>query len=128
MNPPEATMPKNIILATLCFFAFAGCVFFQKTVDTPVQLGMSRSDLRLHFGEPLRIERTAAGGEDWYYCFVSWRTHPAADAGTSDDFGEKSSYGSVGWQASRYSGEHPIHVSSEGCVVGPLPNGKVLKE
>jgi hypothetical protein len=121
-------MFKNIILAVLGGLVFAGCVFFQKTADTAVQSGMSRDELRLHFGAPLRIERTAAGGEDWYYCFVSWRTHPVSDAGTPDDFGEKSSYGSVGWQASRYTGEHPIHVSPEGYVMGPIPQGKVLKE
>jgi hypothetical protein len=122
------TGPGNLILAALCCLVFAGCACFQKTADAAVKLGLSRSDLRLYFGEPLRIERTAAGGEDWYYRFISWRTHPVSEAGTQDDFGEKTAYVSVGWQASRYSGEHPIHVSPGGYVVGPIPNGKVVKE
>jgi len=88
---------------------------------------MSRGDLKLYFGEPLRIEPATTGGENWYYRFVSWKPRPTSEAGTRVDFGQNTSYVSVGLVFSDDPQEHPIHVSSEGLVVGPLPDGKVVR-
>lgn len=114
----------------LSLFALAGCASFPETSDIAVRSGMSRDDLRRHFGEPLRIEPAASGGEDWYYHFVSWSNGPAPESGTTEDFrgGERISTVTVGWQVTRDSDDQPIHVSSEGYVLEPIPNGKVLRK
>lgn len=117
---------RDIVLAALSLFLLAGCASFPETSDTAVQLGMSRDNLRFHFGEPLRIEPVPAGGEDWYYRFVSWKTRPTSESGTSEAFGERTSYISVGLETTRENEEQPIHVSPEGYVIEPLPDGKVV--
>ena len=91
---------------------------------------MSRDDLKLHFGEPVRVEPVASGGEDWYYRFVSWSNGPAPESGATEDFrgGERISTVTVGWQVTRDSDVRPIHVSSEGYVIEPLPNGKIVRK
>ena len=89
---------------------------------------MSRDDLKLHFGEPLRVVPDPAGGEDWYYRFVSWQTTPSSDSGTSVDSGGITSYASVSLEATRDTGEQPIHISSEGYVVEPIPAGKAVQK
>jgi hypothetical protein len=88
---------------------------------------MSRDELRLHFGEPLRIEPGAFGEEDWYYRFAAWETYPTGETGTTEDFGERTSYVAVGLGFSKKTVEHAIHVSAEGRVVEPLPKGKIVK-
>jgi len=87
---------------------------------------MSRDDLRLHFGEPLRIEPGAFGGENWYYRFVGWKTRPTQDSGISTEFGEVTPYVSGGLDISKDTEEQPVHVGSGGYVVEPLPKGKIV--
>ena len=89
---------------------------------------MSRDYLRRHFGEPLRIEIAASGGEDWYYRFVSWSNGPTSDTGATYDSGQRLSTVTAGWQITRDSNVQPIHVSSEGYVVEPIPAGKVVQK
>ena len=81
-----------------------------------VQLGMSRDTLRSEFGEPLRIEPVAGGGEDWYYNFVIWQAQPTSEAGKSLDGGEVNSYVSANINLSKQTMEQPMHVSAEGVV------------
>lgn len=88
---------------------------------------MSRTDLRVYFGEPLRIERGPWGGEDWYYRFAAWKTGPTGSTGTTEEFGERTSYVSVGLAFSKDTEERPIHLSAEGYVIEPLPKGRVEK-
>jgi hypothetical protein len=118
---------RNIILLAVTVFVLVGCASTPKTADTAVQLGMSRDALRLYFGEPLRIKSGASGTEDWYYRFVAWKAQPTGSTETSEDFGEKTSYVSVGLEFWRNAEERPIHLSSEGYVIEPLPRGKVVK-
>jgi hypothetical protein len=118
---------RDIVLFAVSLFVLAGCASAPETADIALRLGMSRADLRYHFGEPLRIESSASGAKDWYYRFVSWQTHPTGATGTSDDFGERTSYVSVGLEFSRDTEERPIHISSDGYVIEPLPKGKVVR-
>jgi outer membrane protein assembly factor BamE (lipoprotein component of BamABCDE complex) len=119
---------KHSMLAVLSLMLLAGCVSGVKTSDLAVRAGMSRDDLKLYFGEPLRVETAASGAEDWYYRFESWKTHPTSEGGTSEEPGGAStSYVSVSLEISHDSEEHPIHVSPQGYVVGPIPDGKIVK-
>jgi len=89
---------------------------------------MSRDDIRSHFGEPLRIERVASGGEDWYYSFVSW-SGPQIDAAASrDPFDPTVSSVSVSVSGTRSTQDCPIHLSADGYVLEPVPNGKIVGE
>jgi hypothetical protein len=117
---------KDVLLICISLFMLAGCASGPEPADVAVRLGMSRDHLRLHFGEPLRIESAADGGEDWYYRFVSWKTHAIGESGTMGEYGERTSYVSVGLEFSKDPEECPIHVSAEGYVIEPLPNGKVV--
>jgi hypothetical protein len=97
------------------------------TSEFAVRVGMSRETLRLRYGEPVRIEKVAGGGEDWYYRFYAWKVQPVGESGTSVEYGEKTSYVSVGISSSKESGERAIHLSAEGLVVRPIPEGKVVR-
>jgi hypothetical protein len=118
---------RDIILAAISLFVLAGCASAPETSDIALRLGMSRDDLKLYFGEPLRIEAGALGGEDWYYRFVAWNACPTGTTGTSVESGEVTSYVSVGLEFSKNAEERPIHVSSEGRVIEPLPKGKIVR-
>ena len=120
-------MAQRAVLAVMSLFLLAGCATGPKTSYSTVLAGMSRNNLRSFFGKPLRIERTASGGEDWYYRFSSVRARPVGASGRTDDFGQQASYASSGLEFSRQVTELPVHVSAEGFVVKPLPKGKVVK-
>jgi hypothetical protein len=111
----------------MSWFLLAGCASDPKHAYTSVLEGMSRNNLRYYFGEPLRIEPATSGGENWYYRFSSLRSKPVGASGKSEDFGEQTSYVSVGLEFSKQVEELPVHVSVEGFVVPPVPKGKVLK-
>jgi hypothetical protein len=111
----------------LGLFLVAGCASDPKNAYATVLAGMSRNNLRFYFGEPLRIEPAAAGGEDWYYRFASLHVEPTGASGASEEFGQQTSYASASLDFSRQVVELPVHVSSEGFVVEPLPKGKVVK-
>ena len=118
---------RGTILAAISLCVFAGCATTHETTYSTVLEGMSRNVLRYNFGEPLRIEPGASGGEDWYYRFSSWQTRPTGSSGTSEDFGQATTYVSVGLEFSKQVVELPVHVSAEGFSVPPLPKGKVVK-
>jgi outer membrane protein assembly factor BamE (lipoprotein component of BamABCDE complex) len=119
---------SSIILALLNLLLITGCESTPKTADMKVRLGMSRFDLRYNFGEPTRIVPTSTGGEDWYYTFVAWKTSEAEDGGRTNDFGETTTYASVGVEFSKEVKEFPVHISHEGRVIKPLPPGKPVKQ
>ena len=117
---------RCIFLAAMSLSVFVGCAARETTYSTVME-GMSRNVLRANFGEPLRIEPQASGGEDWYYNFSSWQAQPTGSSGTTEDFGDRTSYASAGLAFSQRVLELPVHVSSAGFVVSPLPKGKVVK-
>jgi hypothetical protein len=116
-----------LVLAAMSWLVFAGCSTTRETAYSTVLGGMPRSVLRANFGKPLRIEPGAAGGEDWYYRFSSWQAQPTGSSGTRDDFGQPTTYVSAGLDFSQQVVELPVHISSDGFVVPPLPKGKVVK-
>lgn len=119
---------RDIALVAFSLLALAGCATAPETVETTVSVGMSRADLKSNFGEPVRIQPAATGGEDWYYRFAKWKSRPTGESGTKDDFGDRAGYVSVGLQFSKDTEERPIHVSAEGYVIRPVPEGKVVKQ
>lgn len=111
-------------------FLFTGCATRPDNAsDVAVRVGMSRSELQVIYGQPLRIEPNASGGQDWYYDFYSWGTGQTVTVSgeTTDAGGNTISSGSESLQVGKGTVEEPIHVSPEGYVVAPLPSGKVLK-
>jgi outer membrane protein assembly factor BamE (lipoprotein component of BamABCDE complex) len=122
---------QNNILVACAFFLFAGCASPPDNAsDVKVRVGMSRSELTIMYGEPLRMESNASGGQDWYYHFYSRFKGQAVSATVSSetDFGgDTVSSSSESYQLGSDTDEEPIHLSAEGYVVAPLPAGKVLK-
>jgi len=116
-----------LVLAAISLFVFTGCASTRDKTYATVLEGMSRNVLRANFGEPLRIEPVAAGGEDWYYRFSSWQSQPSGSSGTQNDFGQQTTYATASVDFSKQVQELPVHVSSDGFVVPPLPGGKVVK-
>jgi hypothetical protein len=88
---------------------------------------MSRDDLKSHFGAPLRVEPANSGGENWYYHFVAWKAQPTDAEVTKSDYGDKTTQVTAGLQISRDTEERAIHVSAEGYVIEPLPEGKIVR-
>ena len=115
-----------LVLAAISLLVLAGCATSLETTDTPVRLGMSPSDLRLRFGEPIRIEHVPSGGEDWYYRFTSWKTYPTSASGTTIESGQVTSYAAAGLEFSQDTEERP-HISANGFAVEPLPDGKIVR-
>ena len=107
-------------------FLLAGCADAPETSENHLRLGLTRDQLRVRFGEPLRIESHGAEGEDWYYRFVSYDKQPTYSEDTSNEYGQRTTTGSVGIQFTRTVGESPVHLSADGRVIAPLPEGKVV--
>ncbi|MDR3457072.1 MAG: hypothetical protein P4N60_06470 [Verrucomicrobiae bacterium] len=118
---------RNLVLTALSLCLLAGCATGPHATYSTVLEGMTRTNLKYNFGEPLRIEPRSGGGEDWYYRFSSWQSQPVGSSGTRDDFGQRTSYVSAGLDFSQQVVELPVHVSADGYVVTPLPKGKVVK-
>jgi hypothetical protein len=121
---------SDIIIVTGALVLFVGCASPpDNTSDIAVRVGMSRSELQVMYGQPLRIELNASGGQDWYYHFYSWGAGQTVTVSgeTTDADGNAVSSSSEDFQVGKGTIEEPIHVSAEGYVVGPLPSGKVLK-
>ncbi|HSY17164.1 MAG TPA: hypothetical protein VK815_02475 [Candidatus Acidoferrales bacterium] len=118
---------RSLALATISLLAFAGCATTHEPTYSTVLEGMTRNVLRYNFGEPLRIEPRAAGGEDWYYNFSTWQTQPTGSTSTGNEFGERTSSVNAGLSFSKQVVARPVHLSSDGFVVPPLPEGKVVK-
>lgn len=123
MKPLEAI--AVCLLGVSGVIGLSGCSTTQEPADNPIRLGMSQSELRLRFGEPVRIEKVGSGGEDWFYRCTSWNSNPVAESGTLIESGEVTSYASAGLEVSSTTEERPVHIAAGGFVVGPLPEGKV---
>ena len=122
MNPLNLALILSILL-------FAGCATEPEITHTTVMEGMSRNNLRFYFGEPLRTETTASGGEIWYYNFSSWNSNPTTDSGTTVDAatGQRTDYTSTTLNFSKDTVERPVRISADGFVVRPIPEGKVVR-
>ena len=120
---------RFLVLGIAGLLVLCGCATTEEPVTSefPVRMGMPSNYLRERFGEPLRIEKRAGGGEDWFYQFYGWKVSPVSESGTRVEYGEKSSYVSVGVSSTKLNGEQPIHLSPEGLVIGPIPEGKVVR-
>jgi len=103
-----------------------GCEETPAPSHASVRSGMTRDGLRSRFGEPLRIEPAVAGGEDWYYRFVYWKGQPTGSSETTEEFGQKTSSVTVGWEESRTVEEKAVHLSQDGIVVEPIPQGRIV--
>ena len=88
---------------------------------------MSRDDLKLFFGNPVRVEAAANGAEDWYYRFYALRSYATSESGMSGGTGGASSYVNASVGLSNDTEEEPVHVSAGGYVVGQVPEGKIVK-
>ena len=119
---------KYIVLAAMSLLVLAGCASDPKNAYSSVLPGMSRNNLRFYCGEPLRIEPTASGGEDWYYRFSSWQTQQTETETTTQEFGNRTHDVSSNLNISKQVLECPVHISSDGFVVEPIPKGKVVKD
>jgi len=115
------------IFVAISLFVFAGCATNHEPTYSTVLENMTPAVLRFNFGEPLRIEPRAGGGQDWYYRFSSWQAEPAGSTSTSNEFGERTSSVNAGLNLSKQVVERPVHLSPDGYVVTPLPKGKVVK-
>lgn len=115
-------------MALMSLLALTGCLDAPQAPANSVRLGMSRDDLRSRFGEPMRIEAAGQAGEIWYYRFVSWSNHPTGSTETVHDFNGQTSSVTVGWQFTRETEERPVHISPDGYVVDPLPEGKIVQK
>ena len=116
---------KNLGLVAISGLLFAGCASAPETAAVNLHLGMSRDELKRYYGAPLRIEPAPAGGENWFYRFVASKGHLADETGTIEQFGERTTYASVALEPGQASGERPVHVSPDGFVIPPLPDGKI---
>lgn len=114
-------------LAVLSLLLLAGCASSPETTPISLRPGMSRDDLKLFYGNPVRIAPGVNGGEDWYYRFTSWNGHPGSESGVTVGNGGVSSYTSASVEISNDTAEEPIHVSSGGYVVEPIPEGKIVR-
>jgi hypothetical protein len=116
---------RPFLFVLLAAAALTACV---TDSDRPrVRGGMSRDDLKFYFGKPLRIETVPSGGEDWYYSFAGWST-PQFDATASRDVLDPAT-SSVSVTASSSTGtrESPIHLSADGYVIEPIPDGRIVR-
>ena len=113
------------VITSLCLFA--GCASSPETSDIAVRSGMTSSDLTFFFGEPVRVQPGANGGADWYYRFAVWNSHASSESGVTVDANGVNSYASETLQPSKDTIEEPIHVSSGGYVIEPLPDGKIVR-
>jgi len=117
------------LFALLAGVGVCGCLTESGTESNPPRLraGMTRDDLRGCFGKPVRIESAASGGEDWYYDFASGST-PQVDTSTSyDSSGARTGSVSVSVSDTRTTQELPVHLSSDGYVIEPVPEGAIVR-
>lgn len=116
---------KTMMAAVLGVWVLAGCASTPHAANDNVRLGMSRDELRAHFGEPLRIVKTPEGGEDWYYHFANHHWSSTSST-TNDDGGHTTTSYSSSWSISVGTVDRPVHIAFDGYVMGPLPEGKIV--
>lgn len=119
---------RNVLLVLVLLLA--GCASSSEpvTAAAPVSLGMSAADLRSYFGEPRRIETNPDGSARWFYRF---RTAAQIEA-ESHTVRKESDTGlevSRLWRRTKTfsAPEQAVHVSAEGFVVAPVPEGAVVR-
>src|SRR5579859_6420260 len=74
---------QNAILIVLPLAGLIGCESVPETSPVAVRPGMTREQLKARYGEPLRIEPVASGGEDWHYRFLAWKSRPSGETGVA---------------------------------------------
>jgi outer membrane protein assembly factor BamE (lipoprotein component of BamABCDE complex) len=89
--------------------------------------GMTRDDVRSLFGKPLRIESNPAGGEDWIYRSASRAPDREIQTTESGDAfnHERSTTASYSFPSDKH--EATIHLSADGHVMEPLPEGNIAR-
>jgi hypothetical protein len=118
-------MHRLLVLAMFVAVAVTGCATDPAPEHPRVRVGMSREDVRFYFGEPLRIEATP-WGEDWYYRCLYW-SNPQVGGEVVQNAYDGSGAVSVSVSSPPGNkGECPIHLSADGHVIEPLPEGKIL--
>ena len=119
-----------LIFAIFAAVALSGCVTDSDTGSyrPRLRVGMSRDDLRACFGKPLRIEAVASGGEDWYYAFASGSAPQVDTSSSYDSSGARTDSVSVSLSDTKTTQECPIHLSSDGYVIEPVPEGDVVRK
>ena len=118
-------MIRSFLVLTALLLALVALEACVTDSDRPALfVGMSRDRLKARFGEPLRIERTPTGGEDWYYSFSSPLD---VQVDGYHDEPSRSTMASVTISESTGTHECPIHISSDGFVIEPLPSGHIAK-
>jgi hypothetical protein len=115
-------------MALLVAVAVTACVSESASERPRVRVGMSREDLRLYFGQPLRIEPASSGGENWYYSFVSWSSPQVEATRPGDSLDPDISSVSLSVSSSRGEQERPVHLSADGYVTEPIPEGKLVRK
>jgi hypothetical protein len=86
--------------------------------------GLSRDRLKAKFGEPIRIEHLFGGAQDWYYSF----SRPLEVQATSDhDVPVDTESAAIAVTKSSGTQELPVHISPEGFVMEPLPEGHIVR-
>lgn len=109
----------------LAMATLGACVSDSNYSDAPtLYKGMPRERLKSRFGEPLRVERTRSGGEDWYYLFTYWANNIDASAEHDPATGAGSLSLTISDQGNPQ--ECPVHLSADGYVTDPLPAGKIV--
>ena len=123
-------MHRTIIalLATITLFLLPGCSTTPKPATPTVQTGMARRDLIFYFGEPVRIETIPTGGETWYYHFAPWTIDRHDGETASQDPDEQPTALSTSWKFTKNAKLQPIHISTNGLVIEPLPTGKIIQK
>ncbi len=118
---------ESLLLCAALGAMLTGCASSPVVSDIRVREGMEGSYVKRVFGEPLRTERDADGSEDWYYNFVAWKGNPDGASSTTVSPGSTDTFVNGGLSITKETSEAPIHVSADGHVTGPIPEGKIKK-
>ncbi|HWD92765.1 MAG TPA: hypothetical protein VG938_10480 [Verrucomicrobiae bacterium] len=89
--------------------------------------GMSREDLRSLYGKPVRVEPNPAGGEDWIYRFSSRNPDPQVQTSETGDAFNRESSTTASYSFPSDQHEAVIHLSPDGQVIEPLPEGHIVR-
>lgn len=117
------TLKSFFVLLTIAILS--GCATDSEPTPITVHVGMSRDDLRLFFGSPIRIEPQPAGGENWIYTFRE-TPNPEIQTTVENDGANQSRSTSATYHLSEKH-EAAIHLSADGHVIDPVPEGKIIR-